>query len=230
MQTPAHILQFHQEANSPYLYEFAQDEWEWIENNTRLIMVLRKQTDTKNMNKSNYTCYEDNSNTFMHCMENYYSRKLGCTLPWSVNNISENNSMTICKGKEKFNQYKNIAMNILKPEENNELINEGCFIPDCVQISWKIKKEIIKSQKRNGELVTGFQYEWFEHSKVLVREEVQLYTLINFFAEVGGYLGLLLGESLLSYIITSSKWVQVVWVKFKSNCCKKSREETVNPS
>ena len=37
--------------------------------------------------------------------------------------------------------------------------------------------------------------------KILVRREVQLYTLMNFFAEVGGYLVLLLGESLISYII-----------------------------
>ena len=224
------ILQFHQEADSPYLHKFAQDQWLWFGNNTFLYIELEKQIKTININKPDYTCHEYNSNSFMHCMENYYSRKLGCMLPWSVNNIPENNSMTICKGKEKFNQYKNIAMNILKPEENNELINEGCFIPDCVQISWKIKKEIIKSHQKNGELVTGFQYEWFEHSKVLVREEVQLYTLINFFAEVGGYLGLLLGESLLSYIIITSKWVHVLWVKFKANCCKKSGEETVNPS
>ena len=116
-------------------------------------------------------------------------------------------------------------MNILKPEESNELINEGCFVPNCVQRSWKIKKE-----KYDGEQKTGFWLEWYEPSNVLVREEVQLYTLINFFAEVGGYLGLLLGESLLSYIITTSKWIQVIWVKFKANCCKKSKEETGNPS
>ena len=127
--------------------------------------------------------------------------------------------MNICEGKEKFKQFKNIAMNIFKPEESNELINQGCFIPNCVQRSWKIKKENIKVQN-----ITGFYYEWF------VREEVKLYTLVNFFAEVGGYLGLLLGESLLSYIITSSNWAHVLWVKFKANCCKKSGEETINSS
>ena len=218
-------MQFHQEADSPYLYKFALDQLLWFENKNYLYIQFEKQIDTINIKKSNYTCDESNSNSFMHCLENYYSRKLGCMLPWSLNNTLENDSMTICKGKEKFSQYKNITMNILKPEESNELINEGCFIPNCVQRSWKIKKESIKVQE-----ITGFYYEWFEPSKVLVREEVKLYTLVNFFAEIGGYLGLLLGESLLSYIITSSKWVQVVWVKFKSNCCKKSREETVNPS
>ena len=109
------------------------------------------------------------------------------------------------------------------------MVKEPCFIPNCVQTSWKIKKEYTTDEERNGNLTAGFQYEWFEYSKVLVREEVKLYTLINFFAEVGGYLGLLLGESLLSYIITTTKWIQILWVKFKANCCKEGGEKTVNP-
>ena len=151
-------------------------------------------------------------------------------LPWLLKNKLKYDSMNICEGKEKFKQFKNIAMNILKPEESNELTNERCFIPDCEQRSWKMKNQIITDEEKNGELITGFSFEWFEPSKVLVREEVKLYTLVNFFAEVGGYLGLLLGESLLSYIITTSKWVKVIWVKFKANCWKKSGEETINSS
>ena len=217
-------LLFHQEADSPYLYKLVQDQI-WFEDKNLLWIQFDKQIDTIKINKSNYTCNEYNSNSFMYCMENYYSQKLGCTLPWSLNNMLKHASMNICQGKEKFKQFKNIAMNILKPEERNELINEGCFVPNCLQSSWKIKKE-----KNNGEQKTGFWLEWYEPSNVLVREEVQLYTLINFFAEVGGYLGLLLGESLLSYIITTSKWVQVLLVKFKVNCFKKSGEETINPA
>ena len=217
-------LQFHQEADSPYLYKIVQDQI-WFEDKNLLWIQFDKQIDTIKINKSNYTCNEYNSNSFMHCMENYYSQKLGCMLPWSLNNTLKNASMNICEGKEKFEQFKNIAINILKPEKSNELINEGCFVPNCLQTSWKIKKE-----KNNGERKTGFWLEWYEPSNVLVREEVQLYTLINFFAEVGGYLGLLLGESLFSYIITTSKWIQVTWVKFKANCSKKSKEETGNPS
>ena len=188
-------------------------------------MFFGKQIDTININKSNYTCDEENSKGFMHCMENYYSQKLGCMLPWILKNNIRNDSMILCKGKEKFKEYKKIAMNILKSDANKELIDEGCFMPNCKQRSWTIKKD--KTLEKNK---TGFQFQIPKHMKVLVREEVKLYTLINFFAEVGGYLGLLLGESLLSYIFTTSRWVQVLWVKFKANCWKKSGEETVNPS
>ena len=63
-----------------------------------------------------------------------------------------------------------------------------------------------------------------ENSKVLLRKEVKLYTLINFFAEVGGYLGLLLGESLISYIISISKWVHVIGKEVKGKCRKVAEE------
>ena len=219
-------LQFHQEADSPYLYKLVQDQI-WFQDKHFLWMEFDKQIDTIKINKSNYTCNEYNTNGFMNCMENYYSKKMGCTLPWSLNTL-KHGSMNICEGKEKFKQFKNIAMNILKPEESTELINSGCFIPNCLQRSWKIKKERdVDEKNENGEPATGFELELAEPSNVLVREEVQLYTLINFFAEVGGYLGLLLGESLLSYIITSSKWIQVLWAKCKANYCKKSEEETL---
>ena len=77
-QSPYYALQFHKENQSPYLYKFPQDQRFWIESNTSLSMGLEKQIDTINMNKPNYTCDANNSNNLMHCMETYYSRKLGC--------------------------------------------------------------------------------------------------------------------------------------------------------
>ena len=62
----------------------------------------------------------------------------------------------------------------------------------------------------------GFWLYMPENTKVLSRKEVRLYTLLNFFAEVGGYLGLLLGESLLSYIIATSKWMLIFARKMKT--------------
>ena len=53
----------------------------------------------------------------------------------------------------------------------------------------------------------------FPHSsKVLVRNEINLYTVSSFFADVGGYLGLLLGESLISYFLLVIQWLKkIVW-------------------
>ena len=218
-QFPYYLLQFHQEANSPYLFNLEQDDLLWFERKTLFYVSFGKQIDTTNINKSNYTCDEENSKGFMHCMENYYSRKLGCKLPWVLKNTERNDVMDLCTGKEKFKEYKNIAMNILKSESSKELTNEGCFMPNCMQRSWTIKKD--KTLLLNK---TGFQFQIPRHMKVLVREEVKLYTLVNFFAEVGGYLGLLLGESLLSYLMTASKWFQSIKRKFKEHCVKAEDE------
>ena len=212
-QSTYHLLQFHQEANSPYLYKLAEDQRVWFERNTLLYINLGMQVDTININKSNYTCDKENSNHFMHCMENYYSGKLGCTLPWVLKNNVRNDSLNRCKGKEKFDEFNKTNMNILKPEATKELLNKGCFVSNCMQRSWTIKKD--KTLLINK---TGFQFQIPRHMKVLVKEEVKLYTLINFFAEVGGYLGLLLGESILSYLMTASKWFQSLKRKFKEHC------------
>ena len=224
-QSPWYVLQFHQEADSPYLYDLEQDELVWFENKTMLYMSFGKQIDTININKFNYTCDEENSKHFMQCMENYYSQKLGCMLPWILKNNLRNDSMNLCKGKEKFQEYKNVAMNILKSETRKELINKGCLIPNCIQRSWTIKRD--KTLVINK---TGFQFQIPRHMKVLVREEVKLYTLINFFAEVGGYLGLLLGESLLSYLIIVSKWWQILGRKLKECCRKSDKDSKLSPS
>ena len=94
-------------------------------------MELGKQTDTLRITKSNYACDEANSNRFMQCMENHFSKQLGCNLPWTMknNNHNNNNGLDECKGKDNFKEFRNITSNIIKTRNNQELIKEGCFLP-----------------------------------------------------------------------------------------------------
>ena len=177
-----------------------------------IYITLIKQIDTLNMNKHSYTCNEDNQNHFMHCVESYFFKRLGCSLPWIIKDGHNNPVDNICTGKDMFKELKNISMNILWTEETKDLIKEGCFIPNCLQRSWDIKIEKLPN------LGSGFEIFMPQKAKVLLRKEKKLYTMINFFAEVGGYLGLLLGESLISYIITMSKWIHVIVKKLKGKC------------
>ena len=183
-----------------------------------------KQINTLNMNKNSYTCNEDNQNHFMQCVENYYSKKLGCLLSWTIKDGQDNHTVNTCKGKDKFREFKNISKNILRTEETNELIKEGCFAPNCLQRSWDLKKEKFDDYKD-----TAFEFFMSPNPTVLVRREVKLYTAINFFAEVGGYLGLLLGESLIAYIIMISKWIHVIGKKLKDKCRKDGEKPNGNP-
>ena len=214
-----YALQFHQDGQSPYAYKLVGEEINWIEKDYYWTITFMNQIDTLKMNKHSYTCNEDNQNHFMHCVENYYSKRLGCLLPWSIRESQNDRAGNVCKGKDKFREYQNISMNIQSPEETKELIKEGCFIPNCLQRSWEMKKEKYTGYK------TGFTFQMYENPKVLLRREVKLYTLLNFFGEVGGYLGLLLGESLVSYIIMIAKWVHVIGKKLKEKCRKDTEEK-----
>ena len=209
------MLQFHQEGDSPYAYKLDAKDIHWMKNDSYIYFIFLKQIDTLNMNKHRYTCNEDNQNHFMQCVENYYSKKLGCLLPWTTKDSQDNHTGNTCKGKDKFREFKNISKNILRTEETNELIKEGCFAPNCLQRSWDLKKE-----KFNDYQDTGFEFFMPPKPTVLGRREVKLYTAINFFAEVGGYLGLLLGESLIAYILVISKWIHVIGKKLKDTCRK----------
>ena len=161
----------------------------------------------------------------MQCVENYYSKKLGCLLPWSIKDWKNNYTGNACKGKEKFKEFENISKNILRTKETNDLIKEGCFAPNCLQRSWDIKKE----KFNDYQVDPAFEFLMPPKPNVLVRREVKLYTAINFFAEVGGYLGLLLGESLIAYIIVISKWIHVIGKKMKDKCKKNTEEASGTP-
>ena len=84
-----------------------------------------------------------------------------------------------------------------------------------MQRNWKIKKQGNFEQKTNGNLLAGFQYELPQCTNVLMRKEAKFDIVIHYIAEVGGYLGLLLGESIISYLIIASKWFQILGRKLK---------------
>ena len=224
--SPWYSLQLHEEGQSPYAYTFAGEDLHWIEEDSYFGLTLMKQIDTVKMNKHSHSCNEDNQNHFMHCVEDYYSKRLGCVLPWSTKESHIYNAGNVCKGKEKFREFKNISLNIWRPEGTKGLIKEGCFIQNCQKQSWDMKKEKYTEFTN----ISAYYVDMYKKPKVLVRREVKLYTLINFFAEVGGYLGLLLGESLVSYIFVISKWVHLIGKKLKEKCKKEAEEPSETPN
>ena len=89
-----------------------------------------KQDFEKNINQSqlilSLSLNEGNSNRFMRCMESYFSKQLGCILPWTMKNNNQNNhGLNECKGKDKFKKFRTITGNILKAKGHKELIKSG---------------------------------------------------------------------------------------------------------
>jgi hypothetical protein len=128
---------------------------------------------------------------------------LNCTLPWVQ---ADNQDHTeLCNGKDKFKEFKNLSMSIGGLGATNDLYERGCIIPNCQQKSWKIGSVKRLENPTNS---TFPIFIFSSKTKVLLRNEIELYTISSFFADIGGYLGLLLGESLISYFLMGVNWAQ----------------------
>ena len=203
-------MQMHETKQSPYNYVLDQGKIKWIVNGYQNVIFMGKQELTKRLKKSKFNCLEDNSNKQTECINEYYASKLNCTLPWVPSNNPQNRQQ--CQGKEKFTEFRNLSMSIGNPEVIGELETKGCIIPNCQERTWDIEsfqKENTSNfnvSEENLMLTISFPHS----SKVLVRNEINLYTVSSFFADIGGYLGLLLGESLISYFLLIIQWLKKI--------------------
>ena len=77
---------------------------------------------------------------------------------------------------------------------------------------------------------TRLIYTFSHNTVVLVRKEIQLYTLASFFADFGGYLGLLLGESLVSYLLRVAHWIKKLKQKYQHKKIAYKNEQTTTGS
>ena len=86
------LVMLHDIGQSPYNYEINQNEVEMIglenpwhhENFGKTYRaIIGQQVVTQKLKKSAaQNCHEDNSNKQTLCINNFYNKKLGCTLPW----------------------------------------------------------------------------------------------------------------------------------------------------
>ena len=88
----------------------------------------------------------------------------------------------------------------------NELMEEGCPIPNCHRRAWTVdfteKFDNVKNES-SSEIELTFPH----YTTVLVRNEIKLYTFSSWIADIGGFMGLLLGESLVSYVLLGTHWM-----------------------
>ena len=202
-----------------YNHEPNKRERIWINAGENLGIIFGQATKTKRIVKWNFDCQEDNLNSFSDCLNMYYLKKLGCSLPWAK---KKKQNYPDCTEHEKFREFKNLSMSILDQEIKKEIENEGCFVPNCEQRTWEIEsKELWESETNSTEI----SFQIFHKTKLLVRREVRLCTFLNFYAEVGGYFGLFLGESLVSYFLIGWRWLKLIANKCKSKYS--TKEESV---
>ena len=93
-----YFIQLHEINQSPHNYEVNQGKIEWIGLGNTYLIGTGTQTVTKKLKTSTLKCHEDNSNMQKNCIDDFYSEKLGCILPWAKQNTQSDGV--------KFDQYK----------------------------------------------------------------------------------------------------------------------------
>ena len=153
-----------------------------------------------NRKSCSYHKYDDCMySSLYHWMIN--STKDHCTVPWIRNNNK------ICTKAEDINKAFMIAYNRVTNQHND------CDTP-CHRLIVDLgAKEMIKLDNNKTSAVFHFYFP----QKMLVIKENYLYTVLNLLAEIGGYMGLLLGYSLFNIATFVNKIIDYHIKKKMSN-------------
>ena len=110
------------------------------------------------------------------------SEKIGCRTPWTMNfdlPVCDNQTVSL---KESYKTYE------------EAILNENKLCPDmCRSLETSLFKVNTRSRS-DGRALFGI----YTPRTITITEEHYLYTSVNLFAEIGGYLGLFMGYSLFN--------------------------------
>ena len=137
------------------------------------------------------------------CLEDYIASKLNCTLPW----LSE--KPPLCTNHLGYLQYVEEFVKVMNFETDNFTQTANC-IPSCKRVEYSLKHFStlpdlephmyqylgVDNAFQNKPLQIDF---FFGKDRFTKREQYYTYDFQNLTADFGGYLGLLLGYSLLGF-------------------------------
>ena len=116
----------------------------------------------------------------------------GCTTPWFVGNNSR-----ICTDPEKVRG----SFDIMYTRSTNQM--NDCNVP-CHRLETFVSGKNTDTAKTENETKINLYFQ----PSTMISEEHILYTAVSLFAEIGGYMGLLLGYSLLSFAQTIGEFIE----------------------
>ena len=154
------------------------------------------ETETTSLKTSRYDCIEDNSMLMKECIDDFINEELNCSLPWTTRTNLQS-GFKYCQTAEELVAFRNLSLSITSPDLRQKLINKGCFRPNCKQRTWMKNNQFIQSWQ-NKDNSTMVKLSIPSTSKVIQRKEIRLADFGTFIADVGSYLGLYLGASILS--------------------------------
>ena len=147
----------------------------------------------------NYHVRGNNANKYKY-FQRYLEDAIGCRLPWMTKLPS--NSNATCQTKAEYEAYMTTFDSLVSLSENTISRMTGCK-PSCTRNEYtrrlmsnthEVKEEGDKIAER-----TMMHIFYFPSGRYVGKKFYYTYNANAFFADIGGYLGLLLGHSVLSF-------------------------------
>ena len=162
--------------------------------------------------KSNPCIIEkDNLRNMWDCITDHVYKDINCSLPWSSKRVAP-----LCSSPEEYDTYHTRTMDILSFDADHIERAIHCT-PACNRIEYSSKLfSTVKDPTLTDKMIIIL---YFAKDKFPVKEQYYIYDGANFIADFGGYLGLLLGYSLLAFYDTLVELIKTIYEK-----CNKRRQ------
>jgi hypothetical protein len=153
-------------------------------------------TDVKNLDQPNYRC--DGSREGIgakECTNRYIENRLGCSLPWRKQNYSV--LLPTCNEPWQYDKLFSIYQDT-SSMDNNEIYNITGCLSSCEKSEYQMR---IQSEITQANNYPPNQYKIkmiLTSGRYIEKKQYLIYDNNSLIADIGGYLGLLLGYSILS--------------------------------
>ena len=136
------------------------------------------------------------------CINKHIESELGCSVPTLKGSWSA--GVEPCAADEEYGRFNKVGRNLTYSGETDVIRMVGCR-PPCTFNEYAASprhqlqrgsKPILENQKANSLLL----HFWFRSGRYLEKREYVVYDINSFIADIGRYLGLLLGHSIYSIL------------------------------
>ena len=189
--------------------EFYLDEKNENPNQSFDASFVIKESHTKALDKQSQRCNTSKEpSSVSKCVGHYVENNLNCSMHFLMSNsMLETCNLKHLSKKELEQIYKFYKVKVKTYEESQLYDLTGC-IPGCYKKTYELKAIKLKPQV-NTRMELQIQLQ-IPNGEYELTEEYLLYDFNSFIPDVGGYLGLLLGYSLLSMYQKFIQWITVV--------------------
>ena len=144
------------------------------------------------------------------CLEDYIASQMDCALPWLAKKGLPGNGVS-CQYPEEYDRYVQLYNEVINFDSGSISSIANC-IPSCKRHEYSVKHMLTYEHKRLMKNSTTVHF-FFGKDRFTVRKQYYTYDFQNFLADFGGYLGLLLGYSILGFYDTLVNLVKFAYEK-----------------